>query len=106
MSIEQCQRTVNSLDKDIADLEEKKAAKDKEVANLQAKINSLQKSITKHTSSTTLNSKLRQISSYESDKARKTDNTNKRRYDSRVRTIPHPFRFSCGIPQGFRPRIF
>ena len=39
MSSEQYQRTVNSLDKEIADLEKKKAAKDKEVATLQGKIN-------------------------------------------------------------------
>lgn len=71
MSVEQYQKNVNSLDKEIADLEKKKAAKDKEVATLQGKINSSQKSITKHTSQSTLNSKMRQISSYESDKARK-----------------------------------
>lgn len=29
MSIDQCQRTVNSLDKEIAELEKKKAVKDK-----------------------------------------------------------------------------
>lgn len=46
MSSEQYQRTVNSLDKEIADLEKKKAAKDREVANLQGKINTLKKSIT------------------------------------------------------------
>lgn len=71
MSIEQYQKNVNSLDKEIADLEKRKAAKDKEVANLQGKINSSQKSITKHTSQSTLNNKMRQIASYESDKARK-----------------------------------
>ena len=43
MSIDQCQRTVNSLDKEIADLEKKKAAKDKDCADLQSKINSAQK---------------------------------------------------------------
>ena len=45
MSSEQYQRTVNSLDKEIADLEKKKAAKDKEVAALPGKINTLKKSI-------------------------------------------------------------
>ena len=44
MSSEQYQRTVNSLDKEIADLEKKKASKDKEVATLQGKINTLKKS--------------------------------------------------------------
>ena len=39
MSIDQSQRTVNSLDKEIADLEKKKAAKDKDCADLQSKIN-------------------------------------------------------------------
>lgn len=72
MSIDQCQRTVNSLDKEIADLEKKKADKDKDCANLQSKIISTQKSITKNTSQSTLNSKMRQIASYESDKAKKS----------------------------------
>lgn len=75
MSSEQYQRTVNSLDKEIADLEKKKAAKDKEVANLQGKINSLKKSITSHTSQSTLNSKMRQIASYESDQAKKSNDS-------------------------------
>lgn len=73
MSIDQCQRTVNSLDKEIADLEKKKAAKDKDCADLQNKINSAQKSITKHSSQSTINSKMRQIASYESDKAKKSE---------------------------------
>lgn len=72
MSVEQYQKNVNSLDKEIADLEKKKAAKDSEVAILQGKINSTQKSITKNTSQSTLNSKMRQISNYESDKTRKS----------------------------------
>lgn len=72
MSIDQCQRTVNSLDKEIAELEKKKAVKDKDCADLQNKINSAQKSITKHSSQSTVNSKMRQISSYESDKAKKS----------------------------------
>lgn len=75
MSSEQYQRTVNSLDKEIADLEKKKAAKDKEVANLQGKINSLKKSITSHTSQSTLNSKIRQITSCESDQAKKNNDS-------------------------------
>lgn len=75
MSSEQYQRTVNSLDKEIADLEKKKAAKDKEVANLQGKINSLKKSITSHTSQSTLTSKMRQIAMYESDQAKKSNDS-------------------------------
>lgn len=75
MLSEQYQRTVNSLDKEIADLENRKAAKDKEVANLQGKINSLKKSITNHTSASTLNSKMRQIASCESDQAKKSQDS-------------------------------
>lgn len=75
MSSEQYQRTVNSLDKEIADLEKKKAAKDKEVANLQGKINSLKKSITSHTSQAMLTSKMRQIAMYESDQAKKSNDS-------------------------------
>lgn len=54
MSSEQYQRMVNSFDKEIADLEKKKATKDKEVATLQGKINTLKKSINSHTSTSTL----------------------------------------------------
>ncbi len=71
MSVAQYQNTVNSLDKEIADLEKKKAAKDKEVATLQGKINTVQKSITKNTSPASLSSKQKQIASYESDTAKK-----------------------------------
>ena len=75
MSSEQYQRTVNSLDKEIADLEKKKAAKDKEVATLQGKINALKKSINNHTSASTLNSKMRQIATHESDQAKKSQDS-------------------------------
>ena len=37
MSIEQYQRNVNGLDKEIADLEKKKAIKDNDIASLQNK---------------------------------------------------------------------
>ena len=50
MSVDQYQRAVNGLDKEIADLEKKKAAKDKDIASLQSKIVSTQKSINKNTS--------------------------------------------------------
>lgn len=56
MSVDQYQRTVNGLDKEIADLEKKKAAKDKDIASLQNKIVSTQKSINKNTSQSSLNS--------------------------------------------------
>ena len=71
MSVAQYQNTVNSLDKEIADLEKKKAAKDKEIATLQGKINTVQKSITKNTSPASRSSKQKQIASYESDIAKK-----------------------------------
>ena len=72
MSVDQYQRTVNGLDKEIADLEKKKAAKDKDIASLQNKIVSTQKSINKNTSQSSLNSKRRQIASCESDIAKKS----------------------------------
>lgn len=72
MSIDQYQRQVNTLDKEIADLEKKKAAKDKDCANLQGKINSTQKSITKSTSATTASSKLKQISGWQGDYAKRS----------------------------------
>lgn len=61
MSVDQYQRAVNGLDKEIADLEKKKAAKDKEIATLQSKIVSIEKSINKNTSQSMLNSKRKQI---------------------------------------------
>lgn len=71
MSVDQTQRNVNLLDKDIADLEKKKAAKDKECADLQKKITTAQKTASKTSSQATLKSKLRQIASWESDLAKK-----------------------------------
>ena len=55
MSVDQYQRAVNGLDKEIVDLEKKKAAKDKDIASLQNKIVSIQKSINKNTSQNSLN---------------------------------------------------
>ena len=72
MSVDQYQKAVNGLDKEIADLEKKKAAKDKDIASLQNKIVSTQKSINKNTSQSFLNSKRRQIASCESDIAKKS----------------------------------
>lgn len=71
MSVDQAQRNVNSLDKDIADLEKKKAAKDKECADLQKKITTAQKTASKISSQATLKSKLHQIAGWESDLAKK-----------------------------------
>ena len=72
MSVEQCQRTINNLDKEIADLEKKKATKDKDYATLQGKINITRKSIAKNISMTTFNSKMHQISRWESDAVKKS----------------------------------
>lgn len=58
MSVEQYQRTVNRLEKEIADLEKKKADKDKSIAILQSKIISLKRSINKHTSPNSLAKKI------------------------------------------------
>lgn len=72
MSIAQAQRNINSLDTDITNLEKKKAAKDKECADLQKKIVATQKSISKTSSHATLKNKLRQIASWEADLAKKS----------------------------------
>lgn len=71
MLVEQYQRSVNSLDKDIATIEKKKAEVDKKCAELSKKIISARKSITSRTSASAVASKLKQISSWESDRAKK-----------------------------------
>lgn len=73
MSVDQYQRAVNDLDSEIANLEKKKAVKDKNCADLQSKINYIQKSITKHASALMLNSKMRQINSYESNRIKSSN---------------------------------
>ncbi len=75
MSSEQYQRMVNNLDKEIAELEKKKATKDREAAALQSKINTLKKSITSHTTASTLKSKMHQIETYESDIAKRSQDS-------------------------------
>ena len=72
MSVDYYQRSVNSLDKDIAALEKKKAEADKKYAELSSKISSTQKSITPRTSASIVASKLKQISGWESDRAKKS----------------------------------
>lgn len=64
MSIEQYQRTVNLLDKEIANLEKKKADADKKVADAQKKESSV--SIQRNASPNTVKVKMRQIDSYRS----------------------------------------
>lgn len=65
MSVEQAQREVNQLDKDIADLENKMADLVKKEADKTKRIGDTQRSITKNTSQSTLQSKTRQINSYQ-----------------------------------------
>lgn len=70
MSVEQYQRNVNSLDKELADLEKKKAAEDKKIADARKKAANV--NISKNASPSTIKSKLRQIASYEAT-ARKAE---------------------------------
>ena len=70
MSVEQCQRNVNTLDKEIADLEKKKASEDKKAAEVRKKAANIK--ISSNASSSTVRSKLRQIESYETT-ARKAE---------------------------------
>lgn len=62
MSVDQYQRSVNSLDKDIADLEKKKAAVDKKAADEKSKANGI--SWSKNASDSMIKSKMRQIESH------------------------------------------
>lgn len=62
MSIEQYQRAVSSLDKDIADLEKKKAVSDGKAADARKKAANV--SISKNASASIVKSKMRQIESY------------------------------------------
>lgn len=70
MSIEQAQRTVNQIDKDIADLEKKMADLVKKEAEKTKKIGDIQRSITKSTSQSTYQSKMRQIENYQKEISR------------------------------------
>ncbi len=65
MSVEQYQRIVNSLDKEIAGLEKKKADLDKKVADAKKKANGV--SISKNASASTVKSKMSQIERYNND---------------------------------------
>lgn len=70
MSVEQYQRTVNSLDKEIADLEKKKATLDSKCADLKKKIAGAEDAIRKTKSSSTIKSKLSQISTWQKDESK------------------------------------
>lgn len=71
MSVEQYQRNVNSLDKDLVILEKKKANIDKKCSDLQSKITSAKKSITSRTSASFVSSKMRQINGWQLDYSKK-----------------------------------
>lgn len=88
MSIEMYQRNVNKLDVEIENLEKKKFEFDRKVSNTQSKISSIERSITKRTSSTMLNSKIRQIDSLKRNIVRYSKNSadlNKKIVDKRKR---------------------
>lgn len=72
MSIEQYQREVNSLDKEIATLEKEKSDIDKKCAELSKKIYDMEETITPRTSASTVASKTRQITGWQSDYAKKS----------------------------------
>ena len=71
MSSSQYQKNVNSLDKEIADLEKKKAQNENDVAKLQKKIADAQKDISRTKSASTKASKAKQIDNWTSDLAKK-----------------------------------
>lgn len=71
MSVEQYQRTVNTLDKEIADLEKKRAALDSKCADLKKKIGDAEVAIRKTKSASTVKSKLNQISTWQKEESRK-----------------------------------
>lgn len=63
MSIEQYQRNVNAIDKEIAELEKKKVSEDKKAADARKKVASIK--ISPNASQSTVKSKLKQIESYD-----------------------------------------
>ena len=67
MSVEQYQREVNSLDSDIAKLQDKKAKADKKYADLQKKIMDASSAANRTKSATTFKSKMRQIEGWNKD---------------------------------------
>lgn len=70
MSLEQTQRELGQVDKDIAELNKKMADCVKKESDKNKRIIDTQKSINKNTSKTTVQSKLRQIQTLESEKAK------------------------------------
>jgi hypothetical protein len=72
MSVDMYQRSVNTLDKEIASLEQKKAGIDKDYANLQQKISSTNRSINAHTAPSSAASKYSQISNLTDQSSKKS----------------------------------
>lgn len=70
MSVEQAQRTVNQLNKDMVGLEKKMADLVKKEADKTKKIGDTQRSITKNTSASMLKTKTRQIEGFQKDLAK------------------------------------
>lgn len=86
MSVEQTQRILNQLDKELVALEKKLADELKKEADKSKRINDVQRSITKNTSLSTAQSKLRQIQGYQSELVKINNNKadiNKRIADKR-----------------------
>lgn len=94
MLVEQYQRTVNLLDKEIADLEKKKAEADGKSASAQNRAASVY--ISKTASASMVNSKLRQIDRYKNDsiKAQKISaDLQKKIADKRKKEMRHTLDF-------------
>lgn len=72
MSLDQAQRALNQIDKDIAALEKKMADLAKREADKTKRIDDTQRSITKNTSTSMLQSKMRQIDIYKKELAKIT----------------------------------
>ena len=73
MSIEQYQRTINALDKEIADLEKKRAVLDVKCADLKKKISDAESAIRKTKSVSTIRSKLNQITTWQNEENKKAN---------------------------------
>ena len=73
MSIEQYQRTINTLDKEIADLEKKRAVLDVKCADLKKKISDAESAIRKTKSVSTIKSKLNQITTWQNEENKKAN---------------------------------
>ena len=72
MSVQQYQIQLNTLDKDIANLEKKKAEKDKRIAELTKKINAADDAIRKTKSVSTIKAKTTQINNCKKELSKKT----------------------------------